>query len=230
MVKIHCNRCQGETNHTVLAQAMQDWEYLDARDDLTWDGIPAYMRRQYSIVECRGCEEVSFLLESDSQFTFANQTDKPPFEADREVTATYPPRLFRHLPTWFGKIPDVEVQNLLQEVYSALQNDSRRLAVMGVRTALDMLITKAVGDLGAFKKKQQAYVELTRVGRRTEDAIQRVFEFGSAAVHRGFHPSNSQIIDAVDALEHILHEHYILPQRTHRMEEDTPPKPPLRKP
>jgi hypothetical protein len=175
-------------------------------------------------MECKGCEEISFLFEEDNKLTDADESETLPFEASEDST-TFPPRLFRRLPPWVPSIPDDELQELLREVYGALQNGSRRLAVMGVRAMLDRVITKAVGDKGPFFKRLKSYVEHGRLGLRTEDAINAVFNVGSAAAHRAFRPSQEQIIDAIDALEHILHEAYVLPQRTLRLEDGTPPKP-----
>lgn len=94
------------------------------------------------------------MLEEDNRFIFANVSDTPPFEVG--ILTTFPPRLFRHLPSWFNSIPDNELKALLREVYGALQNDLRRLALMGVRTIVDRIVTKAVGDTGPFSKRLKA--------------------------------------------------------------------------
>ncbi len=181
-MKIHCNRCQNETNHAILAQ--QDGKY-------EWDGPSVYFRQRYSIVQCKGCDEISFLFEEDNKLTDANESDTLPFEAS-EASTTYPPPLFRRYPSWFNSIPDAELKSLLHEVYAALQYGSRRLAVMGVRTMLDRVITEVVGDYvqegvkqtDAFKTKLKAYAAQTGLGVRTRDAIIAVFNAGSAAAHR----------------------------------------------
>lgn len=218
-MKIHCNRCQNETNQTILAQQEGKYE---------WGGPSVYFKQRYSIVRCKGCEEISFLIEEDDKLT-DNESETLPFEASQEKSATFPPRLFRRLPSWFNSIPRGEQKLLLQEVYAALQ----KLALMGVRTMLDRVITDVVGDYvkegdkqtDAFKTKLKAYAAQT-LGVRTRDAIIAVFNAGSAAAHRAYNPSETQIFDVIDHLEHILYEQYILRQGTDRIEDETPAKPP----
>lgn len=44
----------------------------------------------------------------------------------------------------------------MDEVYIALHSDSRRLAILGARTLLDMVALDKVGDCGTFEEKLNA--------------------------------------------------------------------------
>ncbi len=71
---------------------------------------------------------------------------------DEYEESFYPPRIARHLPRWKDELPD-EIVATLEEVYTALQANSHRLAMMGARTLVDMIIHEKVGDVGSFAEK-----------------------------------------------------------------------------
>jgi hypothetical protein len=49
------------------------------------------------------------------------------------------PSFFRRMPKWAKEIPH-EASELMKEVNTALHNDSRRLAIMGARSLVDMFM------------------------------------------------------------------------------------------
>ena len=66
-------------------------------------------------------------------------------------TPTYfPPRVSRRKPDWLVREEASGYQGLLDEVYTALHADSRRLAMMGARAIIDKAISKRIGDHGSF--------------------------------------------------------------------------------
>lgn len=123
-----CRRCMNPTRHDVLAVKSVD----DAveRDD-GWDLIS---RTTFSMVQCRGCEAVSLV----------EREDYPAYQGNVRAYY-YPPPLARRIPQWHYLLAarDGEMRKLLEEVYSALRADTRRLALMGVRAIVDMLLLSA---------------------------------------------------------------------------------------
>jgi hypothetical protein len=58
-----------------------------------------------------------------------------------------PPRLWRRAPDWLRSLhdDDPDLKELLDEVYSATNDKQVRLLSMGVRSALDYVMTKILG-------------------------------------------------------------------------------------
>src|ERR1043165_8480659 len=118
--KATCNVCGHETVHEVVKQVE------------TWDEVPEYQidwRDVYEMLQCRGCEAVTM---RHSHY-FSEDPEGP-------TVRYYPPRVARKTPKWQSDLPN-ELRELLDEVYLALHADSRRLALMGARTVVDMVLT-----------------------------------------------------------------------------------------
>ena len=134
--RIHCNVCLNETNHVNLLTRRQDGSApYDEQCDISWSTI-------YDVFECCGCESVT--MRRRHYFSEWNHGDH---ELD-----FYPPRVGRRIPDWKSKLGS-EMQHLMDEVYAALQADSRSLAMMGARALIDMVIVDKIGDAGSFPSK-----------------------------------------------------------------------------
>jgi hypothetical protein len=102
-----------------------------------------------------------------------------------------PPRSWWRRPSWLADLDKVapELKTLLDEIYSATNDQQFRLLAMGVRTALDYVMTHMVGDIGSFEKKLNMMVEKGHLSRDRKQMLEIVIDAGSAAAHRGFKPA-----------------------------------------
>ena len=96
----------------------------------------------HEMFECGACEGIVIRR----RYLFSE------WARDEYEESLYPPRIARHLPRWKDELPD-EIVATLEEVYTALQANSHRLAMMGARTLVDMIIHEKVGDVGSFAEK-----------------------------------------------------------------------------
>lgn len=144
IVKAHCNARRGERNHSVVAvRTQQDHEESP-------DGSLAYWEStNYEMLQCCGCENVTLR----STYTAADCGDDP-------TVNYFPPAVARHTPAWMSgkigfsfKLQHDELASLLREVYAALHAGSNRLAMMGARTLIDMVMLDKIGDQGSFDDK-----------------------------------------------------------------------------
>src|SRR2546428_654837 len=108
-VVVHCNFCLRKTNHRVRAEH----EYCEV------DGDQLLYRENYQIVECCGCDGLSFRI---------------CFQGDE--VALFPPAVRRREPEWRYQLPQ-EICSLLLEVFKACGADARALATMGIRAIID---------------------------------------------------------------------------------------------
>ncbi|WP_455927318.1 DUF4145 domain-containing protein [Pseudomonas capeferrum] len=93
---------------------------------------------------------------------------------------------------------------MLREIYAALHADSRRLAMMGARTVVDMYMNDTVGDIGGFDKKLNKLVTDDHLGGQDKDVLKTALEAGHAASHRGHLPSPSEINHVMDIVENLI--------------------------
>ena len=104
-------------------------------------------------------------------------------------------------------------QDVLEEVYIALDANTPFLAAFGARTALDMLIVDKIGDVGSFKDKlnkleSEGYIDTTE-----KELLDAVTEAGNAAAHRGYAPDEKLLNSVIDILESLFDRIYFKPNR-----------------
>lgn len=112
----------------------------------------------------------------------------------------------------------------MREIYNALHANSRRLAVMGARTLIDLYLTGAVGNHGSFEQRLASLVEAGRISVDDKDVLRAALEAGHAAAHRGHNPNTSELNSVMDIVEHLLHG-FVLKQSAATLHKATPPRP-----
>src|SRR6266446_1156253 len=139
ILKAACNKCLCETNHELLARRGCSWEHEDVQ------GVD-----NYEMLLCCGCESVAFRCVSSDSQTCDQEGNS------LETTVYYPPRVSRREPEWlvdlWFKQDQDDLYSLIKELYVAVHQEQRALAGIGVRTAIDMVMTAKVGDQGDFTK------------------------------------------------------------------------------
>ncbi|MCP4486715.1 MAG: DUF4145 domain-containing protein [Gammaproteobacteria bacterium] len=184
IIKAHCNKCLGERNHYVLHEEKQNW------DEEVEPRIVISSGDTFKMLKCCGCESVK--LRHSSWFSEACDEHRRPYV---DVNY-YPPATSRPEPKWFKSLGDFFASNeqkytshLLSEIYTALHNDSRRLATMGARALLEHIMVSKVGDKGTFAKNLDAFHMQGFLSLKQREIIEPILEAGHAAIHRGFDPS-----------------------------------------
>jgi hypothetical protein len=164
----------------------------------------------FEMLECCGCETV--MLRHSHWFS----------ENYPDVTVSYyPPAVSRRRPAWQSQLP-LELCSLMREVYSALDANNRRLALMGARTAFDMVLVDKVGDQGTFAKRLEKLEQQGFVGRRNREFLLTALEAGSAAAHRGFQPQPEHLGHVMDIVENVLQAVYALEDGATQVKKATP--------
>lgn len=197
ITEAHCNVCGRSTNHDVIA--VEKKEGTCEEDDDRWFEL-------YEMLRCRGCESVCLRhIQRRS-------------EARPATTFYYPPAIARRTPIWanpllFELISDVLVPDpicdLMREVYTAIQNDSRRLAAMGIRAALEGVMIEKVGDNRSFENNMDTFEKAGYLSVRQRGTLEHILEAGHAAMHRGWEPTHNEIATLLDITESIIEEVYL---------------------
>lgn len=217
IIKVHCGECVGKRNHKVVAQH----KYTDNFDD----GHGLWMNYEYLIVQCCGCDHISFLdrsLFSENIYpTGYDNAGEVIYEADW-TEKLYPPPLYRQKPEWFDDLPDPTLQTIFEELYKSLQTESHFLATFGARTALDRLIVLTVGDKGNFKKGIQALQNEGLLSDHEKLILEPTLEAGHAAAHRGYTPSSDGMKTILDTIESLVHRILVLPAQAELLKDAVP--------
>lgn len=203
----HCNACGRSTKHDVLHSEQSRWK---AEQGAVEGG------ETYETLRCRGCETVK--LRSTSWCS----------EEEDAVVVYYPPAVARRPPAWLAdlwqQLPPEEaaIEDLLDEVYAALQNGLSRLAAMGVRAVLEHVMISKAGDQGTFAKNIAEFERLGHVSAKQRERLEAVLEAGHAAIHRGYAPANDDLSTVVGIAEHIIESIYMHDAKVERLKKQVP--------
>ena len=127
---------------------------------------------------------------------------------------------------WLSQLDDFDLGRLVRETYSALNNDSRTLAGIGVRTAFDRASELLGIDPGkTFREKLNDLVTAGFIGANERNDLDDLTDAGGAAAHRGWRPTLQQLNTMLNILEAFLHRNFVLGQEAKELKKKVPPKP-----
>lgn len=211
ITRAHCNRCGHDTKHEIVMERRTvGSEIVDP-----YQGIDISWSTTFLMLECCGCEEV--MLKRSFWFS----------EADDTETKYYPPRVSRRRPSWVDTLP-ADYTSLLDEIYSALHADSRSLAMMGLRTLIDLFISRKLEDSPRFEEGLKELVRQNYVTQESSKIIEAAVEAGHAAAHRAHKPTAEQLNAVIDIVENLI-QHDLLTESAEVLRRTTPSRPPRKK-
>ena len=186
------------------------------------------------ILECCGCERIYF--RRDYWFSEWETIGTNPISGElrREggvETACWAVPVRRRRPNWLEKIEASErnLAMLLDEMYTALDNDLRVLAAIAARTVFD----RASQLLGIdpsirFKEELDRLGADGRMSSHDEETLQVLVDAGSAAVHRGWRPRVDELHTTVEVVESILHRSFVVGDGVEKLKASVPTRPTTR--
>lgn len=203
--KCHCNTCGRSTDHGALhSEALPDHEHEGEQVELT-----------HHVLRCLGCRSVT--LKADIRNS-----------AGDLITVYKPARVWAQRPRWLSNIKEQDdaLYGLLKEVYSAANDEQECLFAMGIRTALDHLMTRMIGDVGTFNAKLQKMVDDGHLAQNHKDMLETVIDAGSAAAHRAFRPPRPLAEQMLGVMEALVSSYYISSPMLLILKSKIPPRPP----
>jgi hypothetical protein len=212
IVRAHCNTCLSDTKHEIVARHVKEYK----ETDLSGKQIVFYAKGIFELLECRGCESIMLRRHYIGD-------DDPEGSTDY-----YPPRVSRRKPEWMTTLlfrGASDMRQLLDEVYAALHSGSTRLAMMGARAVIDMVMLDKLGDIGGFGEKLDGLEKKGLIGHADRKVLEAALDAGNAAAHRGHHPDAKQVNQAMDIVEHLVQAVYILGPEAEKLKKTTPERP-----
>lgn len=228
-VKAHCPECNAERMCDVHGHVYVPWHWEDKYNGHSMSGGV-----DHSLLQCRGCETVFYLHDSwndedlDHWYDYNGVTQT---EAAR-TKVTYPKPESAAKPVWLdaiGKI-DHQLQDILNEMYVARDNEAYILTAVGLRTALDR--GTEVLDIDPAKSFVEKLADLHNggwIGATEHDILEVITDAGNAAAHRGWSPDANDVDQLLYAMEVFLQRAFIVGKNALSIKNTIPPKPKRKK-
>jgi hypothetical protein len=122
---------------------------------------------------------------------------------------------------------DDKLYGLLEETYQALNSGLKVITAIGMRTAIDR--TTEVLKIDPSRTFEEKLEDLEKLGKISSDerkALAVLIDAGSAAAHRGWCPSNSDLYTMLSITENFLHRTFILDKEWKELGVGVPARPP----
>ena len=176
----------------------------------------------YDLFKCCGCDSVVFRHKSWFSEHVDQETGMPEIS-----TRYYPPPTYRNLPIWINEFclssgSEASISELMHEINVALQNNAPRLATMGVRALLEIVMLDKVGDKRSFSANLEAFQEEGYISKIQKEVIGQILEAGHATIHRGYKPEKEDVVHLMDVTESIIETIYINESRLKSLAEKIP--------
>lgn len=204
-MNLPCQTCTGKTAHRALATVDVRGSEGDHNYSFDW-------AIDNQIVQCLGCKSISFRVAS------SNSEDYYPIsetEYEYEVIENlYPPRIegFKGLGNDAVYLPNT-IKRIYDETLTALSVQAPILAAIGLRALVEAVCRekKASGrDLFSQLDNLVEQRVLTPVGA---SILHKIRTLGNAAAHEAKPHNERQLALAMDIVEHMLKDVYILPKQ-----------------
>lgn len=219
---VPCVKCKGATKHQVLAS-------IDVEGEEHEQGFWVSWVDHYQIVQCSGCELISFRHTSWCSEDIDFLTGEP------EVTERlYPKRRLNNLPKKsYDNVP-FNLQRIYSELIDCFNNDSPILCAAGLRAIVEGICAERGvldgpveqmlkdGSTKIVRKKdlQGRISGLQEKGLLTKTSSDTLHEhryLGNDALHQLARPSTDELRLAIEMVEHTLEQLYELPEKTEEL-------------
>lgn len=228
-VKEHCPNCAGERNCEVHGSVNVPWTWSDEYDRHSVSGGD-----EHFLLQCRGCDIVFYLRSSWHEDDVEHWRDHAGEmqTAVRHTKFSYPTPERRIKPDWLTAIgkTDRQLNNILSEMYVAMDSKAFILTAVGLRTALDRA-TEVLGidPAKTFSEKLSKLLTDGWIGTTERDVLEVVTNAGNAAAHRGWAPDEEEVGQLIDAMEAFLLRAFIVGNKVLDIKGSIPQKPKRKK-
>lgn len=196
-----CTTCAGKPAHKVLASVDEN----DHDEYMSW-----YVH--YQVVQCCGCKTVSFRRASSNSEDIVQVGDHDWESAVQE--SVYPSRITgrQGLGDEVSYLP-ATVRRIYEETQAALMNESPVLSGIGLRALLETVCKEKNAAGNDLLKKIDDLVTVHVLTPAGAAILHKIRTLGNAAAHEAKPHSDKQLGLAMDIVEHLLRDVYILPKQ-----------------
>ncbi|MDK7585603.1 DUF4145 domain-containing protein [Alcaligenes faecalis subsp. phenolicus] len=203
---ISCSKCSGKTAHKVVSSYDLRGEYDDGQHSMQW-------AVDHQIIQCLGCKTISFRKASSNSEDCVQTSHDGDVECVVDETI-YPSRVdgvkglgddTHYLPT--------SVRRIYDETLQALSNQSPVLAGIGLRALLETVCKEKNATGNDLLKKIDSLVTASVLTPVSAAILHKIRTLGNKAAHEVKPHSDRQLGLAMNIVEHLLKDVYILPKQ-----------------
>ena len=198
-VDVSCRKCRRSTKHSVLSDIQLNGN-ID--NDYSWVD-------EYQIVQCRGCETMSFRKTHENSEDFY-QTGPDDLENTLYVDIYPNPEENRKTVEDDRLLPG-DLQRIYTETIKAINSSLPVLTGIGIRAIVETVCKDKDADGTRLNEKIDDLVEQGVLTKDDADILHRLRTLGNEAAHEVKPHDNLQLGLALDVIDHLLQGVYILP-------------------
>lgn len=207
--RVPCRNCDFETRHKVL-------QSVDISEEDSSPNFYYWCADSHQIIQCQGCDDVSFR----KVHTNSEDIDHDPETGEQSLDATidvYPSRIVGRHKLRQARFLPFGVSQIYDETHAALCNKQPILAGIGIRALVEAVCQEeqAIG-----KNLEQKIDNLVTLGVLTKSGAEMLHGtrmLGNTAAHEIKPHSEVMLSNAMDVVEHLLTNVYILPLTTAKL-------------
>jgi len=195
-IKSYCNVCQGQTNHSILFFKKLQSDNPDYRTET-----------KYFVVECMGCEAVTFRQEDhDYEATYPDENDN--WVHEREVYL-FPKSLKNHRALEQYLLPK-QIKIVYVETIEALKSNCYLLSGVGFRAVIEAIcIDKDIPGRN-LEIKINNLARSRFITEKEAERLHAVRFMGNDSVHEMAVPQENALYVTLEIIEHLLNNLYII--------------------
>ena len=214
---IHCYDCKKKTRHDILASVYEESETENG--DAISNGTPEHWEMwnhtNYEIIRCRGCEQIVFRTRN----RFSENTEITPIDdgfggrdyIDLPIESIHIyPRKVGGISFLDSRFLPEKLKKIHNETCSAIAYDNRVLAGIGLRAILETVCK----DKGAAGRRLVDQIDdlVTKgfLSLKSAEIMHKIRFLGNKAAHEVEPESSENISLALEIIENLLRENYIL--------------------
>jgi Domain of unknown function (DUF4145) len=198
-IEITCRECKRNTRHLILSDCCLRGT----------DGIDFQWYDEYQIVQCQGCETVSFRKTHTNSEEFCQTLEGK--VVNELFVDIYPnPEKGRNLVTDYHILPS-NLQRIYSETIKSINSDQPVLTGIGIRAIVETVCKEKSANGNDLFGKINDLVDLGVLTKDGADILHKLRTLGNAAAHEVKPHDNVQLGLALDVIDHLLQGVYILP-------------------
>ena len=203
--KFICRECSKETTHSIVA-AYKERGSQDCGGGNSVDWVEINQ-----IIQCQGCEAVSFRVESTNSEDYEH--DYESHELHYNETVKFYPGRSAGLKAIDSYLLPSNVQEIYQETIFAIEHEQNILAGIGVRALIETICKDLNAEGKDLYHKINFLQEKSIVTKEGVETLHKLRVLGNDAAHEVKKHDHQLLSLAIQIIEHMLDGTYIIPHK-----------------
>lgn len=194
----YCAKCLQKTKHSALFT-----KSIEDKDEHMHYGTGSYY-----VLECNGCEEISFRKDyHDYMSTYEDDEGRELCDIDIKI---YPSQLENHKilePLYY--LPE-KIKNVYEQTILALKGESKLLAGVGFRAVIEAICIEEKIKGFNLEQKINNLAKNRLITEKEAERLHTIRFLGNDSVHEIEIPSDRKLYMVLNIIEHLLKNIYII--------------------